>query len=90
LVDAGLSSRFAKNQTIAGSYTFESTTPAVTGSTSVVSQFNALTALSFDLGGYIGGMPGGTGVPAIVLNDGIGGHDGRSSMMTPGRWSATP
>ena len=60
-VDPGLSSQFANNQTISGSYTFESTTAAVAGSTSAVSQFNALTALNFDLGGYTGGIPGGTG-----------------------------
>jgi hypothetical protein len=82
LVDAGLTSQFAKTQTISGSYTFESTTPAVTGSTSAVSAYNALTALNFDLAGYTGGIPGGTGSPRIIMNNGIGGHDGYGVVST--------
>jgi hypothetical protein len=82
LVDSGLSSQFAKDQTISGSYTFESTTAAVAGSTSAVAAFNALTALNFDLGGYTGGIPGGAGIPAILINNGIGGQDGYGVLST--------
>jgi hypothetical protein len=82
LVDSGLTSQFAKDQTISGSYTFESTTAAVTGSTPAVAQFDALTALNFNLAGYTGGIPGGTGVPAILMNNGIGGQDGYGVLST--------
>jgi hypothetical protein len=82
LVDSGLSSQFAKDQATSGSYTFESTTAAVTGSTSAVAQFDALTALNFNLAGYTGGIPGGAGVPAILMNNGVGGQDGYGVLST--------
>jgi hypothetical protein len=81
-VDSGLSSQFTNGQTLSGSYTFEPATAAVTGSTSAVAAFDALTALNFDLGGYTGGIPGGTGIPQIIINNGIGGHDGYGVVST--------
>lgn len=51
-VDAGLAGTFSVGQALTGSYTFESTTPARAGSNSTFAVFDALTALSFSIGGY--------------------------------------
>jgi hypothetical protein len=81
-VDSGLISQFANSQTISGSYTFESATAAVTGSTSAVAAYDALIALNFNLAGYTGGIPTGAGIPQILMNNGIGGQDGYGVLST--------
>lgn len=81
-VDSGLNSQFANGQTISGSYTFESATAAVSGSTSAVAAFDALMALNLNLGGYTAGIPNGAAIPQIVINNGIGGHDGYGVVST--------
>jgi len=76
VVDPGLSGQFGINQTFSGSYTFESTTAARTGSISTVAAFDALTALNFNVGGYTGSFSSSTPKTEILINNGIGGQDG--------------
>ena len=51
-VDSALSSIFSSGQTLTGSYTFDSTTSAVPGSTSAAAVYYALTSVSFTVGSY--------------------------------------
>lgn len=57
-VDPSLTGTFAPGQTLLGSYTFESTTAARSGSTSQFGVFDAISALNFSIGSYIAGANG--------------------------------
>jgi hypothetical protein len=65
-VDPALSGTFAAPSTLTGSYTFESTTAARAGSNSTFSVFDALTELSFSIGGYSAST---TGAPEIQIDN---------------------
>lgn len=72
-VSAGLAPPFAAGNTLTGTYTVESTTAALGGSTAVSAVFNALTALSFTVGGYSASS---AGAPEVQ----IGNRDGISEL----------
>jgi hypothetical protein len=73
-VDVGLGGTFSVGQALTGSYTFESTTAARAGSNSTFAVFDALTAISFSVGGYSASS---SGAPEIQVdnNPGGGNHD---------------
>lgn len=70
-VGAGVASDFSIGDPLSGSLTYESTTVAVGGSTSTTAVFNALTAMSFTIGGY---SASGAGGPDVQMGnqDGVG------------------
>lgn len=51
-VDASLAGTFSPGQAITGSYVFESTTPATSGSTATIAVFNALKSFQVTVGTY--------------------------------------
>ncbi len=55
-VNIDLATQFAPDQTLTGSYTFDSATPAIAGSTSSNATYRALTALNFTINGYTGSL----------------------------------
>lgn len=75
-VNIGLATQFAPDQTLTGSYTFDSVTPAIAGSTSSSATYNALTALNFTINGYTGSLTRAAGGPEIEIYNNFHGSDG--------------
>lgn len=65
-VDSDLSSGFSVGQTLSGTYSFESTTPARAGSDSNFAVFDALTSVNFSIGSYSGSS---SGAPEIQVDN---------------------
>jgi hypothetical protein len=65
-VDAALAGQFSVGQVLTGTYTFDSTVAARSGSDSANSVFDALLALSFTIGSYAGSS---TGAPEIQVDN---------------------
>lgn len=72
-VDVNLTSQFGNGNTLSGSFTFESTTAALGGSTTITAVFNALTSLNFAVNGYTAST---TGAPELQ----IGNKDGVAEL----------
>lgn len=65
-VDPALAGTFSTGQTLTGTYTFQSTTPARAGSNSTFAVFDALTHLNFALGSYAATS---SGAPEIQVDN---------------------
>lgn len=72
-VGAGVASDFSVGDPLTGSLTYESTTAPVGGGTSTTAVFNALTAMSFTIGGYAASGAGGPDVQ-------MGNQDGAAEL----------
>ncbi|HEV3166300.1 MAG TPA: PEP-CTERM sorting domain-containing protein [Isosphaeraceae bacterium] len=65
-VDPALAGTFLVGQTLAGAYTFDSTTAATAGSNSTFAVFNALTHVNFTIGSYSASS---SGAPEIQVDN---------------------
>ncbi len=80
-VSPALAGTFNTTQTILGSYTFDSTTPDTNADPTVGRYEGALTALTFTIGSYTGGL--GTGLQGILVQ-----HDpSYRDVYVPQAWS---
>ncbi len=78
-VDPVLAGTFSAGQVLTGTYTFESTTAARGGSNSNFAAFDALTALSFTVGGYPASSGGS---PEIQVDNAPGAPNDRYAVVS--------
>lgn len=78
-VDSALTGTFATGETLTGSYTFESTTPARLGSNSDFAVFDALLSLNFSIDGYSASS---IAAPEIQVDDAPGAPNDRYALLS--------